>query len=91
MTCRRDVGVVTQHRQYVSWRDSAGNDRSLIALVDAVDEIPVPFIGCVKIETESAIHKRIDHVAETDKELKTKILEQQRQDVLRPYPLETLD
>jgi len=74
----------------VSWPDAAGDNRFLIALVYAVDEAPIPGLSRVKVETEGTIDKRINHIAETDKKLELEILEQQRQDVLRPDTLKTL-
>src|SRR6266436_8586178 len=89
MEHHRGVGVASQHGQHVSWPDAAGDNRFLIAVVYAVDEAPIPGLSCVKVETEGTIDKRVNHIAETDKEPELEILEQQRQDVLRPDALKT--
>src|SRR5689334_168574 len=90
MEPHRDVGVASHYGQHVGWPDAAGDNRFLIALVYAVDEAPIPGLRCVKVETEGAVDKRVNHIAEADKKLELEILEQQRQDVLRPDALETL-
>src|SRR5438128_2017172 len=89
MENHRGAGFGSHYRQHVSWPDAAGVHFFLIAVMYAVNEIPVPLLGCVEVVTESAIDKWVDHIAKTGKKLKMKILKQQRKDVLRPYALET--
>ncbi len=86
----RDSRVLTGYRQHMSWLETARDYLFLIALVNIVDEGPIPCRRRIKIMSKSSINKNINHIAKADKKLEMKVIQQERQDVLRADALKTL-
>lgn len=78
-----------QRRRHVGRFDGAFLQMILVDEMNLVDKRQIPRVSGVEIVAKAPIDENIDDVAETDKEFKVKLLDQQGQDVLCPNALES--
>src|SRR5579871_6957895 len=74
--------------QHVCRFDPARADFSLVAGMNAIDELTVPRVSRVKVRSKAPIDERIGNVGEGIKKLETKALNEERQDILRANAFE---
>ena len=71
--------------------ETAGGHLVFVAPVYRFDKRPVPFGGVVKMRTEGAVDKWVDHIAKGKKKLEVESFQQQRENILRSNALEALN
>src|SRR5580704_10801259 len=83
MEQQRNAWIGSQHTQDMSRLQTSRRKLRFIAPVHRVDKLTIPRSLCVEMIAESPVDKRFNDIRERNEKLKVKILDQQRQDILR--------
>src|SRR5579863_404379 len=86
-----DAWILSEDGEDMSRLEAACGEFLLIALVDGVDKAAIPLGLSIEIIAERSVDKWLDHIGEGYENIEMKILEQERQDVLRSDALESVD